>query len=196
MKWKAVTADIFEKDPRANYFIVATAALLVFGQTVTYDFVWDDFLFIVNNESIRSFSSIPSFFTHGSEELYRPLRSVFFSLAYFLFGLNPAPYHVMGLVFHIIASILVMRILEYCGFKPKQVLFGGLVFALHPVHIQKFAMATPGFDLAGDLVFSEQPFHIWASAGGIPGEGWVFQSSCLRWGFFFRKPSPLSPSSL
>jgi len=151
MKWKAVTADIFEKDPRANYFIVAAAVLLVFGQAISYDFVWDDFLFIVNNESIRSFSSIPSFFTHGSEDLYRPLRSVLFSLAYFLFGLNPAPYHIMGLVFHIAASFLVMRILEYCGFKPRQVLFGGLVFALHPVHIQKFIMITPVFDLAGDL---------------------------------------------
>ncbi len=151
MNWKARTADIIEKDPRAKYFIIAAAVFLVFGQAVTYDFVWDDFLFIVNNESIRSFSSIPSFFTHGSEELYRPLRSVFFTFAYFIFGLNPAPYHLMGLVFHIIASVLVMRILECCGFKPKQVLFGGLVFALHPVHIQKFAMATPSFDLVGDL---------------------------------------------
>jgi len=152
MNWKAVTADIFEKDPRAKYFIVAAAVFLIFGQALAYDFVWDDFLFIVNNESIRSFSNIPSFFTQDAQELYRPLRSVLYTVAWHAFGLNPVPYHIMGLVFHIVASFLVMRILEYCGFRPREVLFGGLIFALHAVHIQKFIFITSVFDLAGDLL--------------------------------------------
>src|SRR5207248_8308111 len=63
------------------YLLIALSAFLVWGQTVRFDFVWDDNLFITKNESIRSLKNIPAMFyslaAQASETapLFRPLRT-------------------------------------------------------------------------------------------------------------------------
>ena len=41
---------------------IALLAVLVWGQTIHYGFVWDDHYFIIKNEAIRSPGNIPAMF--------------------------------------------------------------------------------------------------------------------------------------
>jgi tetratricopeptide (TPR) repeat protein len=131
--------------------LIASAVLVVYGQAVTFDFVWDDHHFIVGNDAIKSLANIPAFFGQEVDGLYRPLRTTLYAVAYALFGLHPAPYHAMGLVLHTAGSLLVWAILRQCGAAPPAALFGALAFALHPVHLENFVFVTSAFDLPGVL---------------------------------------------
>jgi hypothetical protein len=65
-----------------------------------------------------------------------PLRdSVYWGL-YQAFELNPVPYHLASLLFHLITSLLVWLFLKQLGLEERSAWLGALLFALHPVHIE------------------------------------------------------------
>jgi tetratricopeptide (TPR) repeat protein len=132
--------------------VIMAAVALVYGQALTFGFVWDDHHFLVDNDQIKDLANLPSFFGQETDDLYRPLRTALYAIAYSVFGLNPALYHAMGLLFHVAASLLVFEILKLCGVPKNASLFGALVFALHPVHSEKFIFITAAFDLPADLL--------------------------------------------
>jgi tetratricopeptide (TPR) repeat protein len=69
---------------------------------------------------------------------YRPLVIASFAVESWLWGQNPLGYHALNLVWHALASLLAYlvarRWLSYAGS-----LIAGLVFALHPVHVEAVA---------------------------------------------------------
>ncbi len=131
--------------------LIAACVIAVFGRAAGFDFVWDDSYFLVDNDEIKNLSNIPSFFTQSTAGLYRPMRTVFYALSYAAFGLNPALYHLFGLILHIVASIFVYRLIALLVKSDNAALFGALVFALHPVHIEKIIFVTSVFDIPGDI---------------------------------------------
>ncbi len=133
--------------------LLAASTFLVFGQALWFDFLWDDYLFLVDNESVKSMKNIPSFFVETTADLYRPLRTTLYAVFYQLFGLNPAPYHALGLLLNLISAFLLMRIFELCGLDKRASFFGALVFSVHPVHIQKIIFIASVFDMPGDVCF-------------------------------------------
>src|ERR1700747_1602437 len=102
---------------------LALLALLVTGvtyaATLRFDFVFDDRPQIVENVFMRSWSSVPGFFTHqvwdtvvsgGIGNFYRPLFLVWFVLNYKLFGLNPVGWHFTTVAVHLLATYKVYRL--------------------------------------------------------------------------------------
>ena len=71
----------------------------------------------------------------GSHKSYRPLCIFSFRINYMVGGLNPVGYHLMNVVLHAVVSCLFVH---FCSrlFKGDEdlALFGGLFFALHPIH--------------------------------------------------------------
>jgi hypothetical protein len=65
-----------------------------------------------------------------------PLRDSVYWALYQGFKLDSTPYHVVSLVFHTLASLLVWLFLKQVGLSARAAWLGALLFALHPVHIE------------------------------------------------------------
>jgi len=93
------------------YLLLGLATLLVWGQTVMFDFVWDDEFFIWKLPSVRSLKHVPEMFyrpeaqaTHPNDfRVFRPLRTAHYALLCFLGGKEtPQPwiYHLANVLWH------------------------------------------------------------------------------------------------
>ena len=126
--------------------IICAAVFLSYYPILDNDFVWDDQAFIITNENIKSLKNIPSFFIHDVEGLYRPMRTLFYSMSYALFGLKPFYYHLQAIVIHLIATILIYYILLKITDSRFISFSASLIFAIHPAHTESIAFITSSFD--------------------------------------------------
>jgi hypothetical protein len=144
-----------EKYLSKNWFCcccIGLFALLLWGQTVRYGFVWDDDILILQNKSIRSPANLPGFFwrrdLQSSEALpssYRPVRNAVYTILYALEGKEtPRPwiYHLANVLWHGAAAMLLFQAaLLFWGRLAGGVTTGlrtaalllALGFAAHPV---------------------------------------------------------------
>ena len=90
--------------------ILAIISIIAFSNKLNNEFVWDDHVFIKDNLEIMSLKNIPSFFSEDVLGIYRPLRTTLYAITYYVSGLNPAGYHLIGLAMHISVVILIFLI--------------------------------------------------------------------------------------
>src|SRR5881296_2583363 len=106
-------------------FTAGFVALLALGIAASYSnslgigFYFDDLYGIRNNPTIRSLRNIPSFFTdpHAfwtdrTQADVRPVLLITYALNYAVSGLAPWSYHVLNLLLHFIAALLVFVIVR------------------------------------------------------------------------------------
>ena len=127
-------------------------ALLLWGQTARFDFVWDDGVYITQNMSIRSLANFPKFFCRMEAQSaetpsisYRPLRNTFYALLYALDGKEtPQPwiFHLANVLWHgaaamllfLVALLLCQRLTGGVSTAERMAsLLIALGFAAHPV---------------------------------------------------------------
>lgn len=65
-----------------------------------------------------------------------PLRDTVYWALYQGFELNPVPFHLASLAFHLAATLLLFELLLRLRLPLRGAAFGALLFALHPVHIE------------------------------------------------------------
>lgn len=137
---------------------IILTTLLTYSNIWGNQFVWDDHSFILEWPETRQFwNHIPDFFQGQvpleHQGLYRPLRSIYYGLAYFFWGINPLGYHALSLVVHILGSWLSYALIRKLW--PKQFWLAwltALVFVVHPIHVEAVAWITPTFDIIGVLL--------------------------------------------
>jgi hypothetical protein len=154
--------------------LIGLFAFLLWGQTVRFDFVWDDEIYIAQNKSIRSLADIPRIFcqrkaqsAEPSPTSYRPLRNAFYALLYALNGKEtPQPwiFHLANALWHGAAAILLfLAALLFCQRLTGTVsnaarlmsLLIALGFAAHPVNAEAVCWAKCMDDLmAGVFVLA------------------------------------------
>ena len=112
----------YERYLRKNWLCccaIGLFALLLWGQTVGYGFVWDDEILVLRNQSIRSFRSLPAIFSRldaQSEEAapsFRPVRTSFYALLYAVDGKEtPRPwiFHLASVAWHGAAAMLLFLV--------------------------------------------------------------------------------------
>ena len=101
-------------------FTAVFVALLALGIAASYSnslgigFYFDDLYGIHNNPTIRSLRNIPGFFTdpHAfwtdrTQADVRPVLLISYALNYAVSGLAPWSYHVLNLILHFVAALLV-----------------------------------------------------------------------------------------
>src|SRR5688572_20932082 len=82
-------------------FCFLSVAFAAYAGVLRGAFVFDDDLFIVNNDAVRSLRRLPELLfsspTAGShlfgDNFYRPLQMSLFNLLHAFFGLTPLPFH-------------------------------------------------------------------------------------------------------
>ena len=135
---------------RWHLVVVVGLCCVVFVNSLSGSFVWDDEVQVVKNWRIRSFENFPSAFTSafwsflGTEaesqtNFYRPVQTITYMVAYSIGGLSPAAYHVLSLAYHATASVFVYLICIELVFAPAVALAVASIFAVHPVHTEAVA---------------------------------------------------------
>ncbi len=135
-------------------FIIVLVSAGVYFNALSCGFVFDDRFQILENPWITDIKYIPEIFSSDvwkfnprlTSNYYRPLMHVIYMLDFHLFGLNPLGFHLVNILFHAAASVLVFAI--------ALVLFDGqlkasssesrafaafaaaILFAVHPVHTE------------------------------------------------------------
>lgn len=153
--------------------LIAAAVLLLYGRTLTYDFVnYDDYdLVVMNTEFLSDPSNVLTAFTthaftsHREESVYyRPVLLLTYFIDYAAWGTDPAGYHLTNVLLHAAAAItlfyLVLAILRAAGgggsvadsgrpgARPVlTALFAALLFAAHPVQTESVAWVAGRNDL-------------------------------------------------
>lgn len=132
-------------------FVIAGSVLLVavftwftYQSSLWNGFVnYDDNLYIYENKDIQSLSwnNVLGFFS-GNVGQYPPLTMIFFSLIYHLLGPEPTSFHVISLVLHVLNSLLVFLFIYRFDRRVLAAFVGGLLFGLHPMHVESVAWAT------------------------------------------------------
>lgn len=129
---------------------IAAAILLVWGQSLAFDFVWDDRPFILENDAVQSVAKWPEMFWRLDAQssmpegfvLFRPLRTLHYGLLFLLGGaqFQPAIFHGANLAWHFAASLLLFRFLKLLFGREGRgdssvgvAWLAAVAFAVHPV---------------------------------------------------------------
>jgi len=167
-----------QKRQNINYYLagaVALATFLVYLPALQNGFVeWDDGSYVLYNMHIRSLD--PVFFKWAFFNFYasnwHPMTWISHALDYAIWGLNPLGHHLTNIILHAVNTFLVvvlaMRLLE--AFRERAALNGslsflndrailiaggttGLLFGLHPLHVESVAWVAERKDLFCALFF-------------------------------------------
>ncbi len=160
------------------YAIAAAAAIITFIAylpALQNGFVnWDDPVYVSENPHVRSFSS--AFLRWAFFDFYDanwiPLSWISHALDYAIWGLNPLGHHLTNNVLHAANTFLVVLLIfklletgtavavksEPVAFEDKRAILiaggmTGLLFGLHPVHVESVAWVTERKDLLCTLFF-------------------------------------------
>ena len=160
--------------------VVLLAAFAVYFNTLGNDFVYDDSAQVLKNYLIRDVGNLPKIFTKSVwafqgapviSNYYRPVMNVLYMANYHLFGLKPWGFHLVNVLFHAGASVLVFflvaRLLaassrgssppsptgERTGEFLSIPFIAALLFAVHPIHTEAVAWVAGLPDLSFAFFF-------------------------------------------
>lgn len=149
--------------------IVITTAVL-FSPAVNFQFVFDDRFQIAQNPSITSWSYLPQYFrshiwSYGSTttSYYRPVFLVVLRLWNSLIGFDPAGWHVLPILFHLLNIGLVFAVVRKLTSDATTGLIAASIFAVHPVQVETVGSIYGVTDaiMAASLLASFWTYLIW-----------------------------------
>ena len=135
-------------------FMIGITAV-IYLQTARFSFLaLDDTPLIVNNESMRHWSSLPTFFATdmwqgahpGSLMYYRPLLLCWLLLNFKLFGLHGSLWHSAAVVLYLSGVLLAWRLAIKLTNNELTAAAAALFFAVHPVHVESVAWLSAAVD--------------------------------------------------
>jgi len=119
--------------------ILALVSLVVYFNSLTNGFVYDDYATIIENKYIQHpGKSLPSLFSRSyfniasGEASYRPVATLSYYLIYSIGELNATYYHLFSVVLHALNVILVYLLANLIIKNRHSALIAGLLFACHP----------------------------------------------------------------
>lgn len=146
---KAIHPSVWRKgEGFGTLFLITCAAVLPFITTLGFGFVYDDDIQVLANPVIRAWRFVPAYFVKpiagfytgaASARYYRPVFFLWLKVNYFFWGMLGSGWHATNIALHAAASLLVFSVLRRYFKDARCALFGALIFAAHPVHIETVA---------------------------------------------------------
>lgn len=134
------------------------AAVILYAPTVTFGWVYDDQMEVVRNTFVTSLANLPRIFGttvwtgSGMETfLYRPLALVTYAVNHQVSGTSPWSYHAVNVLLHAGAAALVVRLGLGWGLPRLAAGLAGILFAVHPVHVEAVVPVFGRKDLLATL---------------------------------------------
>jgi tetratricopeptide (TPR) repeat protein len=121
--------------------LLVAATLAAYWPALDAGFVWDDDDYVVENTALRSADGLARIWLdfEATPQYYPMVHSTFW-VEYQLWQLNPAGYHLVNVLLHALAALLVWRVLAQLGVPGSWL--AAAIFALHPVHVETVAWIT------------------------------------------------------
>ena len=129
-------------------FLIVAATVLVYANSLSGAFVFDDMTQILGNPHLHTWSNILRAFTSDvwsfqrgtfsaniPPPYYRPLFTAYLTLNYKLFGLWEPGWHLMNLLVHVAATVAVYFLLKRLSGRLVAAL-ASLIFGLHTAHVE------------------------------------------------------------
>ncbi|TDJ17181.1 MAG: hypothetical protein E2O69_09070 [Deltaproteobacteria bacterium] len=152
------------------------AALVVYRPALQGPFVSDDFHYVQYNSYIHELSGEnlwvlldPTGPATIAIVNYSPVQLIVHALAWQVFGADTGGHHVVNVVLHATASLLLAALLLSCGIPQLAALASGVLFLVHPANVEAVAWISQlksslcmVFSLAALLAWRRHPG--WASA--------------------------------
>ncbi len=133
------------------------AVALVFGQTVTYEFVnFDDPDYIYHNSRVReglTFDGIVWAMTMRCDSNWHPLTWLSHMLDCQIYGANAGGHHLTSVLLHASTCVLLFLVLRRMTGDHWPSAFVAAVFAVHPLHVESVAWVTERKDVLSGLFF-------------------------------------------
>lgn len=144
------------------YLIIVFASLIVFGQIVGHEFVgWDDDWLIYENPTVfpATWNGVFWHLTNTHLHLYVPVVYAGWILQSWLattngqqgISLNPGVFHAFSLLFHIVTSLIVYRIITRLVRNQWAACAGALLYSIHPLQVEMVAWCSSQKELLGML---------------------------------------------
>jgi len=165
---------------------VAVLAFLLYLPSLAFDFLnWDDDGYVTTNQALaypwRDF--LEWAFTTFRQGNWHPLTWLSLKIDHSLWGMNPAGYHLTNAALHAVNALLVVALMwrlsaDEGGARSAAVRLGfafivGLVFAVHPLHVESVAWVSERKDLLCALFYLSSliAWLAWTRAGAPGGAG-------------------------
>lgn len=166
----------------STWLLVLVPCALVYLRALGGELVYDDRLLIGRNPRIADLAQLPQLFTSGywdflqiaeTENIgyWRPLTALVQALVWPLAGTAPGPYHAASLLIHLGAVVAACSLARRLGASPWVATATGLLFGLHPAHVESVAWISALNDpLFGCLALGAlERFLAWREHGS---RGW------------------------
>ena len=165
--------------------LLVLAVVLVFCQTLNYDFVnYDDDNYVYDNDHLNqgfTWHGFQYFVWHWHGYTYHPLTTYSHMLDCQLFGLRPGWHHAVNILLHALNAMLlflVTRRMTGCLW-PSALL--AAVFAVHPLHVQSVAWIAERKDVLSGLFFFLTLGAYVRYVQSLPPQRWVrSERTCSR----------------
>lgn len=139
-------------------FLLVGLVLLVYGQSLTFNFSWfdDEAILLRNQDYISDISNLFPSVTRDAEfrektiELYRPLQNMSFIVDAWIGGFRAGSFHFSNMMLHLFTVLMLFLLLIRLKFSMLISFLGAAMLAVHPV----FAFAVAWLPARGDLLLA------------------------------------------
>src|SRR6266403_5520264 len=139
------------------YLCLAGTSLAVFGRTIRHDFInFDDDLYVYNTPAIQTgltIKGVARAFVSPHAGNWHPLTTISHMVDCQLYGLNAGWHHATNVVLHIIAALLLFRVLRQMTDAPWKSAVVAALFAVHPLHVESVAWVSERKDVLSAVFF-------------------------------------------
>jgi len=148
-------------DLEVSVFVFVFGAL-PYVNTLFNAFVYDDNRQVLSNPYIHSFAYLREIFTtnvwsyvgaQGVTNYYRPMMTFGYLLCYQFFGPLPYGFHLVSLLLHAAAVLVLFWVTEKMFRRRGLALAAALIFALHPIHTESVAWIAAVTDVELSLLY-------------------------------------------
>src|SRR5437016_5120177 len=156
-----VPAQASSRDDRG--FTIAVCVFLtaiiwiVFGQTLTHDFVnFDDDRYVYENSEVNrglTLDGLKWVLTHSHASLWHPLTTLSHMADCQIFGLKPGGHHFANVVLHNIAAVLLFLVFRAMTGSSWRCAFVAAIFAIHPMRVESVAWIAERKDVLSGVFF-------------------------------------------
>lgn len=129
---------------RTHIFLIIFFGVMVYANSLSGKFVWDDRSLVRDNTYIRDFKNAGRFFlgSVSSENSfkeyrnYRPFQMLAYNLGYSIWKLDVRGYHLTSIIFHILTGVSVYWLVNIIFGDVLLALLTAVLFTIHPVNTE------------------------------------------------------------
>jgi len=118
-------------------FLIVSLCCIIYLPSLKNGFIWDDDTYIYRNPLLQNVDGLKDIWFTRRTHQYYPVVFTTFWVEHKIWGFNPAGYHAVNLILHILNALLLYRIVQ--KLYSRLAFPAALLFATHPIQVETVA---------------------------------------------------------